>query len=282
MLLRCTGAAIHHPGHNMWFDIWVHEDVGRGSVRELEIVPIILVRLEILGLGVLAPHFPPVLVQGDEHRAFDPREVQPLAAFHRLADIDCVWRPPTLEKGNLYRFLEDGVTALMIPHVSTPEKAKTLTDAIKFPPLGDRGIDAVGLDAGFWPGDSVPYCQAANRETFLVVQIETPQALENMEAIAAVPGVEVLFLGPGDLSLRLGCGGQVDDPRMMKIQERLANVARQHGKAWGRPVNSAAEAKSVQAMGGQFIAWGNDFLAVYNSLRECGKELDAVLGLVGS
>jgi 4-hydroxy-2-oxoheptanedioate aldolase len=240
----------------------------------------------ICALGHFLPFFPEhaarcgydgVWVDG-EHRAFDPREVQALAAFHRLADIDCIWRPPTLEKSGLYRLLEDGVTALMIPHVSTPEKAKVLSEATKFPPLGDRGIDGVGLDADFWPADRGSYCQEANRETFLVVQIETPQAVENMEAIAAVPGVEVLFLGPGDLSLRLGCGAQVDDPQMMKIQERLAKAARKHGKAWGRPVDSAAEAKSIQALGGQLIAWGNEFLAVYASLHRWAEELDAALG----
>ena len=73
-----------------------------------------------------------------EHRLIDEREVQALLAFAHLADIDIMLRPPTLEKTRLYRYLEDGASGLMIPHVSTPEKAQMLVDAVKFPPLGDR------------------------------------------------------------------------------------------------------------------------------------------------
>src|SRR3990172_4415964 len=69
-----------------------------------------------------------------EHRAFDPREVQAFLAYHQLADIDCIWRAATLEKTGLYRLLEDGASGVMIPHVSTPEKAKALVEAVKFPP----------------------------------------------------------------------------------------------------------------------------------------------------
>jgi 4-hydroxy-2-oxoheptanedioate aldolase len=240
----------------------------------------------ICSLGHFLPYYPRlaagsgydgIWVDG-EHRAFDARETQALAAFHHLADIDCVWRAPTLGKTGLYRLLEDGVTGLMIPHVSTAEKARDIVEAAKFPPVGDRGLDGVGLDAGFWPGGTGDYSREANRETFVVVQIETPQALENLEAIAAVPGIDVLFLGPGDLSFRLGCGAGVHDPRMMEVQGRLATLARQHGKAWGRPVDGPEEVKRLEQMGAQFLALGNEFLAVYSGLRAWGAEFDAALG----
>ena len=74
-----------------------------------------------------------------EHRSMHEREVQALLAYFHLYDIDCMVRPPTLEKTRLYRYLEDGATGLMIPHVSTPEKAQMLADAVKFPPLGRPG-----------------------------------------------------------------------------------------------------------------------------------------------
>lgn len=73
------------------------------------------------------------------------REVEALLAFSHLFDIDIMLRPPTLEKTRLYRYLEDGAAGLMIPHVSTAGKAKMLVDAVKFPPLGDRGLDNAGL-----------------------------------------------------------------------------------------------------------------------------------------
>ena len=128
-----------------------------------------------------------------EHRNFSDRDVQALLAYAHLHDIDIMVRPATLEKTRLYRYLEDGAAGLMIPHVNTAEKARMLVDAVKFPPIGDRGLDGAGLDADFYVGDSDTFVKQANEETFLVVQIETLQAVQNVEEIAAVPGVLMLI-----------------------------------------------------------------------------------------
>ena len=212
-----------------------------------------------------------------EHRVWDPSDISAMLALHHVADIDCLWRPATIEKTGLYRLLEDGAAGLMIPHVSTPQRAQELVQAVKFPPLGDRGLDGAGLDAQFRIGPAAEYAQQANRETFLVVQIETPLALDNVEAIAAVPGVDVLFLGPGDMSLRLGCTPAVNDPVMLDAQQRIAAAARQHGKAWGRPVGSGDDARAVVQLGAQLVAFGNDFWAVHQHLADCAAKLDEAL-----
>ncbi|MBI5395223.1 MAG: aldolase [Verrucomicrobia bacterium] len=215
-----------------------------------------------------------------EHRPFDAREAQALIAFHHLADIDCMWRPPTLEKTLLYRLLEDGAAGLMIPHVSTPERAQQLVQAVKFPPLGDRGLDGSGLDGNFYINLPATYPQDANRETFLAVQIETPLALDNVEAIAAVPGVDVIFLGPGDLSLRLKCAPAVNDPQMMAAQKKIAAAARKHGKAWGRPVGTVEDAKTIVDLGAQLVVYGSAYWAISRHLQQCQTQLDKLLGKV--
>ncbi|HYF37854.1 MAG TPA: aldolase/citrate lyase family protein [Prosthecobacter sp.] len=212
-----------------------------------------------------------------EHRAWAPVEIEAAIARHHAADIDCCWRPPTKEKNALYRLLEDGATGLMIPHVSTPEEAERLVQAIKFPPLGDRGFDGGGRDADYWVGAPKDYIDQANLETFLVVQIETPQALKNASAIAAVPGVDVLFLGPGDMSLRLGCTAAVNDPRMLEVQQEIAAAARRHGKAWGRPVGTADDARAIMDLGAQFIAYGSEFGGIYQHLANCCADFDRIL-----
>jgi 4-hydroxy-2-oxoheptanedioate aldolase len=213
-----------------------------------------------------------------EHRAFDARETQSLLAYHHLADVDCLWRPPTLEKTLLYRLLEDGAAGLMIPFVSTPEKARQLVQAVKFPPLGDRGLDGSGIDGNFYINLPPTYPQDANRETFLTVQIETPEALDNVDAIAAVPGVDVLFLGPGDMSLRLGCSPSPNDPKMMAAQKRIADAAQKHGKAWGRPVGTAEDAKVIVDIGAQLVAYGSIHWAIVRHLQECQAHFDKLLG----
>ena len=227
----------------------------------------------------MAAHFQfdGVWVDG-EHRPFDMHEAQSFIAYHHLADIDCMWRPSVTEKGALYRLLEDGAAGLMIPHVSTVERAQQLVQAVKFPPLGDRGLDGSGIDGNFYINLPPTYPQDANRETFLAVQIETPLALENVEAIAAVPGVDVLFLGPGDMSLRLGCSPSVNDPQMMEVQKKIAAAAKKHGKAWGRPAGTAEDAKVIIDLGAQLVAFGSMHWAIFRHLQDCAEGFDKVLG----
>lgn len=208
-----------------------------------------------------------------EHRNFSEREIQTLLAYFHHFDIDCMLRPPTLEKTRLYRYLEDGATGLMIPHVSTAEKARALVEAVKFPPLGDRGLDGVGFDAGFLP-TSDDFVEQANEETFLVVQIETPQAIENVDAIAAVEGVDGLFLGPGDLGLRIR---RTETTLSIEAaEERIAAAAERHGKAWGMPAASADHVHQLHQRGARLIAHGGDYFAVFEMLKRWGSELDAV------
>ena len=229
-------------------------------------------------LPALAAHFHYDGIWVDaEHRTWDPREVQAMIACHHAANIDCLWRPPTKEKTALYRLLEEGASGLMIPHVGTPEEARFLVDAIKFPPLGDRGFCGGGRDAAFWVGAPKDYTERANRETFLTVQIETPSALENVEAIAAVPGVDVLFLGPGDMSLRLGCSPGVSDARMLEVQKTIAAACRKHGKAWGRPVGTIEDARVIGELGAQLIAFGSEFGGLHKHLSDCADQFDTLL-----
>ena len=138
-----------------------------------------------------------------EHRAMDPREVQSLLAMCHQHDIDAMVRAPTTERTLLYRYLEDGAAGLLMPLVADAQEAQRIARAVKFPPIGNRGIDGAGLDADFALGGG-NFTEDANRETFVFVQIETPEGLEDADGIAAVEGIDGLFIGPADLGLRLG------------------------------------------------------------------------------
>lgn len=213
-----------------------------------------------------------------EHSNWNPREIEAIIAQHHLADIDCVWRTPTVEKAGLSRLLEDGATALMIPQVNSADRARHLVAATKFPPVGDRGLDGAGLDAGFWVNKPHNYPLAANEETFLAVQIETPTALENVDAIAAVEGVDVLFMGPGDLSLRLGCKPSLQEPKLRAALDVMIGAAKKHRKPWGYPVASIEDAKVIVGAGGQFLVFGSELWAIHNHLESCQAQLDHLLG----
>lgn len=212
-----------------------------------------------------------------EHRIWEPREADAMIGRHHAADIDCLWRACTKEKNSLYRLLEDGASGLMIPHVGSADEARALVQAMKFPPLGDRGFCGGGRDADYWIGKSDDYTTQANEQTFLMVQIETPEALANVDEIAAVPGVDILFLGPGDMSLRFGCTAAVNDPKMLEVQKQVAAAAAKHGKAWGRPVGSIEDAKVIVDLGARLVAFGSEFGGLHKHLSECSAQLDALL-----
>ncbi|NNE91372.1 MAG: 4-hydroxy-2-oxovalerate aldolase [Verrucomicrobiales bacterium] len=210
----------------------------------------------------------------NEHRAMAKREIQALMAFFRVYDIDCMLRPHTFEKTSLYRFLEDGATGLMIPHVSTVEKAELLVDAVKFPPIGDRGLDAAGFDSDFQRYDADEYVAWANRETFLVVQIETPQAVENVDSIAAVEGVDCLFLGPGDLGLRYRQMGDSDGSMLEAAYEKVAEAAKKHGKQWSAPALSKDDLHARLDQGIGLVARGGEFEFVKSGLARSAAEFE--------
>jgi 4-hydroxy-2-oxoheptanedioate aldolase len=206
-----------------------------------------------------------------EHNTWDRRELQRMIALHHLANIDCIVRTGSRNPTDLYHLLENGATGLMIPLVNTAADAAALAQAVKFPPIGQRGLDGASLDNNFYLEGTSTYPAAANRETILIVQIETPEALENIESIAATKGVDGLFIGPGDLALRLNCPLDWDHPKMIAAEEAVAAAAARHNVAWGRPGGGAAQIKRIASKGGKLIAHGSDFSALMTMLPNYAK-----------
>ncbi len=210
-----------------------------------------------------------------EHRGMDQREVQSLLALFHLFDIDCLLRAPTLEKTGLYRYLEDGATGLMIPHVSTPELAQQLVQAVKFPPLGNRGMDNAGLDSGYRVNpDYHVFAEWANRETFLTVQIETPEAVENCEEIIAIDGVDMIFVGPGDLGLRLRLAGDTDGSQLEAAFKKIAAACAKQGKPWGCPAMSPEDMQHRKDQGAQLLANFGEYLHLQRGLENAVRQFD--------
>ena len=212
-----------------------------------------------------------------EHRTMNDREVQAIIAACYYNDIDCMVRPQTMGRSHLYHYLEDGAAGFMIPFVSTEAIARDVVAAVRFPPLGNRGVDGAGLDGDYginvWKPDTT-YFEDANHETFIVAQIETLEAVENLEAIAAVPGIDCIFIGPGDLGLRLRTSGS---PLTIRdVVERVAAVAQRSGIAWGVTAGSVEALSHYRKLGAQIVPWGGDF-ALMDVLRLRSAELDGVL-----
>ena len=186
-----------------------------------------------------------------EHREMSTKEVQSLLAYAHLFDIDFMVRPPSKEKTPLCRYLEDGAAGLMIPQVANAEQAEKLVMATKFPPIGDRGIDNAGLDSDFNSHDPDEYVAWANRETFLVLQIETPEAVQNAESIVGIEGVDGIFVGPADLGLRLRQFGEMP---LEKAFEIVSAACAKYDKPWGCPAYEAKEFQKRSTQGAQLLS----------------------------
>ncbi|MBM80085.1 MAG: hypothetical protein CMJ78_05765 [Planctomycetaceae bacterium] len=161
----------------------------------------------------------------------------------------------------------------MIPHVSTPEKAQMLADSVKFPPIGDRGIDGAGLDCDFMLKGGEGYTDDANAQTFLVVQIETLEAVENVDAIAAIEGVDGIFVGPGDLGLRIK--NTDTDQTLEGCIETVAAACKKHGKPWGIPAATPEILQKRKAQGAQLLAHGGDFGCFFEMMKQYVSHFDA-------
>ena len=156
-----------------------------------------------------------------EHRAMTARESQAILAASMAADIDVMVRCPfRTERTQLYRYFEDGACGLMFPLTDNREMAEHLVTSCKYPPIGNRGLDGADPVAGngsaAWGPNGDNYTDVANDNTFIVVQIETLEAVGNLEDIISTPGIDGIFVGPGDLGLRLKYS-EADKPEEEKL-----------------------------------------------------------------
>jgi 2-keto-3-deoxy-L-rhamnonate aldolase RhmA len=156
-------------------------------------------------------------------------------------------RVPVVERWTAKRVLDQGVSGVIFPFASTPEAARTAAEACKYPPLGRRGSGA-GLATSTWP-EPDNYADSADREVMVISIVEELQAVENIDAIAATPGVDVLFIGTSDLSFSLGLRGRQNEPLLQEAIDQVVAAARKHGKFVGRPARTPGEIHTYQEQG---------------------------------
>ncbi len=157
-------------------------------------------------------------------------------------------RVPVNELWTAKRALDAGALGVIFPFTSTPELARQAVAACKYGPEGRRG-SGPGLANFRWPAPGEGYHRFADRNVVVIVMIEDAQAVKNVDAIAAVPGIDVMYVGPSDLSYSLGYGGQHDHPVMLEAIAKIAAAARRHGVALGRPGGSPEEIRRWMAEG---------------------------------
>jgi 4-hydroxy-2-oxoheptanedioate aldolase len=212
-----------------------------------------------------------------EHNTWDRRELQRMIALHHLANIDCIVRTGSRNATDLYHLLEMGATGLMIPLVNTAAEAAALVQAVKFPPLGQRGLDGAGIDNDFYLDGTATYPAAANRETLLIVQIETPAGARKHRCHRRDEGRGRPLHRPGRPSAALGLPARLGESQAGRRRGRRGRRRRRHQIAWGRPGGGPAQIKRIAAKGGKLIAHGSDFGALMSMLPTYAKAFNEAI-----
>jgi 4-hydroxy-2-oxoheptanedioate aldolase len=161
------------------------------------------------------------------------------------------------------RPLELDATGIMVPHIMGLEDAKKVIDMTRFHPIGRRPVDGGNADAAYTALDFDDYLKQANEQRFIVLQIEDPEPLPDLEAIAALPGFDMLFFGPGDFSQGIGAPGDWKHPKLVEARKQVAAVANKHGKFAGT-VGSTENLHDLLSMGYHFVSLGADVIAIKN------------------
>lgn len=157
--------------------------------------------------------------------------------------------------------LEMDATGILVPHIMGLEDAQKVIQMVRFHPLGRRPIDGGNADGAYATMDFNEYIQQANKQRFVALQIEDPEPLEDLEAIAALDGYDMLFFGPGDFSQGIGAPGQWDHPKLIEARKLVAEVANKHGK-YAATVGNPDNLEELKEMGYHFISVGADVVGL--------------------
>lgn len=204
---------------------------------------------------------------GMEHIPNDYSVIENQVRTAKAYDVDILCRVPRGGYSDYIRPLEADAAGIMVPHVMGVEDAKNVVRMTRFHPLGRRALDGGNADGAYCTIPFAEYIEQANRERFVVLQIEDAEALAELDAIAELPGYDMLFFGPGDFSQSIGAPGQMEHPELLKARERIAVTARKYGKFAGTPC-APSQRQAFIDMGYTFLSTGADVVALAQYCRD--------------
>jgi 4-hydroxy-2-oxoheptanedioate aldolase len=186
-------------------------------------------------------------------------ERQILAAKVYGADILC--RVARGSYSDYVKPFELDAAGIMVPHVMNAQDAAQVVRMTRFPPLGRRAVDGGNADAAFCSVPFQDYLAGSNAQKFVILQIEDPESVEHLEAIAAVEGYDILFFGPGDFSVAIGDPGNFRNPRLLEVRALIPQLAKKYGKYAGTVCSPQNRAQLIEE-GYRFLSMGADVVGL--------------------
>lgn len=226
------------------------------------------------GIGRIAAEAGAEFVLFDmEHSGWSVETIRMLIASSRSVDAVPIVRVPATQYHFMARVLDMGAMGIMLPMVETAEQAQLIVESCKYPPMGKRGAAFTISHDDYSGGDVATKIREANDQTLLITQIETVKGLDNVEQIAQVNGIDVLWIGQYDLSSSLGIPGRFDHPDFLSAVVRVVAASNAHNKVAGFMPMSTEEARLRINQGFRCLAYGGDLWLYKKTLADGLKEI---------
>jgi 2-keto-3-deoxy-L-rhamnonate aldolase RhmA len=208
-----------------------------------------------------------------EHGCYNMETVADLIRGAKSVGIGTVIRVPRLETFFISRVLDAGAEGIMVPMTSTREDAETIARFSKYTPIGLRGMGgSIGMN-DYIPGKAADYMKEGNENTLIVAQIETRAAIDNIDAILSVEGIDVGLIGPNDLSISLGVPDQLNSEMVTKAIDKVVETAKKKGKASGIHIGSVEAIKKWREKGMTVLACSTDINFQYSAAKSTLEEM---------
>jgi 2-keto-3-deoxy-L-rhamnonate aldolase RhmA len=208
-----------------------------------------------------------------EHSGFGFETVKSAIRYFEAADLPVIVRVPSKEYHHIARAMDMGAEGLMVPMVGSAAEATHIVNSMKYIPEGGRGVALQVAHDRYRPGAVTEKFDAANRRSTLFCQIETADGVKNADEIAALPGVDCLWVGHFDLSVSLGVPGQFESKKFADAIERVAAATAKHRKSLGRLVPTVEQGIQLYGQGFDFICYSGDVWVLHNALEEAITKL---------
>lgn len=213
-----------------------------------------------------------------EHQDYDYNTVSQMCLACRATGIEPMIRVRKSGNDCIYRAFECGGTGIMVPHVTSAQEAQWVARNSRFYPEGLRGLDGVEPTAAYGLVGLREYMEHANRENFVVVQIEDVEAMDCLDEIASTPGIDILFFGAQDFSQSVGVPCEVRHPKVLEARQKVAEAALRHGKWWGCPAQVEEAKRLYEQEGATFFAACSAIWLVEEGFKKCREEFNELLG----
>jgi len=202
-----------------------------------------------------------------EHGNYSMETVADLICGAKSAGIAPMIRVPHLETHFISRVLDAGAEGIMVPMTSRREQAETIVRYSKYTPIGQRGFGAQTGQTNYKPLKALEFMKEANDHTVIIAQIETREAIENIDAIISVEGIDVGLIGPNDLSISLGIPDQMGSDVLKKAIDKVVETAKKRGKATGIHIGNIEAIKTWRTKGMTVLAYSTDISFQYNASK---------------